>query len=94
MHTTCDLVEYLNLYLYNMGIAKFFHRKKRELCSNSSVDEAATKKQHEESLNNFMGLDKDGVFTQGLESLEYVKVPWKFFQNLEKKTCKGDNSCC
>ena len=34
-----------------MDIAKFFDRKKRELSSNSSVDEAAAKKQHEESLN-------------------------------------------
>ena len=32
-----------------MDIAKFFDRKKRELRSNSSIDEAAAKKQHEES---------------------------------------------
>ena len=45
-----------------MDIAKFSNRKKRELSSNSSVDEAAAKKQHEESLKDSMGLDKDDVF--------------------------------
>ena len=36
-----------------MDIPKFFDRKK-ELGSNSSVEEAAAKKQHEESLNDSM----------------------------------------
>ena len=41
MYTTCDLVEYLvNLYSYNMDIAKFFGRKERELSTNSSIDGA------------------------------------------------------
>ena len=46
-----------------MDIAKFFDRKKKELGSNSSVDEAAAKKQHEKGLNDSMGLDKYDVFT-------------------------------
>ena len=41
-----------------MDIAKSFDMKKRELSSNSSVDEAAAKKQHEGSLNDFIGLEK------------------------------------
>ena len=48
-----------------MDIAKYFDRKKRELNSNSSADEAAAKKQHEESLYSSMELDKDDVFAQG-----------------------------
>ena len=51
-----------------MDIAKSFDMKKRELSSNSSVDEAAAKKQNEKSLNDSMGLDKDYVFVQGLVS--------------------------
>ena len=47
-----------------MDIAKLFDRKKRKLSSNSSVDEAGARKQHEGSLNNSMGLDKDHVVTQ------------------------------
>ena len=41
---------------------------------NSSVDEVAAKKQHEERLNDSMGLDKDDVFAQGLKSPECVKL--------------------
>ena len=44
-----------------MDIVKFLDRKKRQLSSNSSVDETAAKNQHEESLNDSMGLDKDDV---------------------------------
>ena len=36
-----------------MNIAKFFDRKKRELSSNLSVDEAAAKKQHEKRFKRF-----------------------------------------
>ena len=66
-----------------MDIAKFFDRKKRELSSNSSVDEAAAKEQHEESLNDSMGLDKDDVFAQGLNSPECVKLLFNCLQNLD-----------
>ena len=66
-----------------MDIAKFFDRKKREHSSNSSVVEAAAKKQYEGSLNDSMGLDKDDVFAQGLKSLECVKLLFNCFQNLE-----------
>ena len=59
-----------------MDLARFFDRKKRELSSNSSVDEAAAKKQHEESLNDSIGLDKDDIFAQGLKSAECVKLPF------------------
>ena len=45
-----------------MDMTKFFDRNKRELSSNPSVDETAAKKQREESLNDFLGLDKDDVF--------------------------------
>ena len=41
-----------------MDMTKFFDRNKRELSSNPSVDETAAKKQHEESLNNSMGIEK------------------------------------
>ena len=40
-----------------MDIAIFFDRKKRDLSSNSSVDEAAAKKQYEESLNGKVSWD-------------------------------------
>ena len=66
-----------------MDIAKFFDRKKRELSSNSSVDEAAAEKQHEASLNDSMGLDKDDVFAKGLKSPECVKPLFNCLQNLE-----------
>ena len=66
-----------------MDIAKYFDRKKRELNSNSSADEAAAKKQHEESLYSSMELDKDDVFAQGLKSPECVKLLFNCLQNLE-----------
>ena len=66
-----------------MDIAKFFDRKKRELSGNSSVDEAAAKKQQEESLHDSMGLDKDDVLAQGLKSPECVKLLFNCIQNLE-----------
>ena len=66
-----------------MDIAIFFDRKKRDLSSDSSVDEAAAKKQYEESFNNFMGLDKDDVFAQGIKSPECVKLIFNCLQNLE-----------
>ena len=66
-----------------MDIAKFFDRKKREQSSNSPVDEAAAKKQHEESLSDSMGLDNDDVFAQGLKSPECVKLLFNCLQNLE-----------
>ena len=69
--------------VYNIDIAKFFDRKKREVSSNSSVDEAAATRQHEESLNDSMGLDKDDLFAQGLKSPEYVKLPFNCLLNLE-----------
>ena len=63
MYTTCYLVEYLvNLYSYKMNIANFFERKKRKLNNISLVNEATAKKQHEERLNDFVGLDKVDVF--------------------------------
>ena len=63
MYTTCNLVEYLvNLYSYKMNIANFFERKKRKLNNMSLVNEATAKKQHEERLNDFVGLDKVDVF--------------------------------
>ena len=63
MYTTCNLVEYLvNLYSYKMNIANFFERKKRKLNNISLVNEATAKKQHEERLNDFVGLDKVDVF--------------------------------
>ena len=63
MYTTCNLVEYLvNLYSYKMNIANFFKRKKRKLNNISLVNEATAKKQHEERLNDFVGLDKVDVF--------------------------------
>ena len=66
-----------------MNIAKFFDIKKRELSSNSSVDEAAAKKQHEESSNDSMGLDSDDVFAQSLKSSECVKLLFNCLQSLE-----------
>ena len=70
-----------------MDIAKFFDRKNRELSSNSSVNEVAAKKQHEESLKDSMGLDNDDVFAQGLKSPECVKLlnyyVFNCLQNLE-----------
>ena len=66
-----------------MDIAKFFDREKRELSSNSSVNEAAAKKQHEKSLNDSMGLDNDDVFATGLTSSECVKLLFNCLQNLE-----------
>ena len=57
--------------------------KKRELSSNSSVDEAAVKKQHEENLNDSMGLDIDDVFAWGLKSPECVKLQFNCLKNLE-----------
>ena len=66
-----------------MDIAKLFDRKIRELSSNSSVDEAAAKKQHDESLNDSMGLDNDDVFAQGLKSPQCVKLLFHCLQNLE-----------
>ena len=63
MYTTCNLVEYLvNLYSHKMNIANFFERKKRKLNNISLVNEATAKKQHEERLNDFVGLDKVDVF--------------------------------
>ena len=63
MYKTCNLVEYLvNLYSYKMNIANFFERKKRKLNNISLVNEATAKKQHEERLNDFVGLDKVDVF--------------------------------
>ena len=63
MYTTCNLVEYLvNLYSYKMNIANFFERKKRKLNNISLVNETTAKKQHEERLNDFVGLDKVDVF--------------------------------
>ena len=55
------------VYSYNMDIANFFDRRKKISADNSSVDEAAAKKQYEESLNDSMGLDKDGVFCTNLK---------------------------
>ena len=66
-----------------MGIAKFFDRKKSELSSNSSVDEAAAKKQHEEILNDSIRLDNYGIFEQGLKYPECVKLLFKCLQNLK-----------
>ena len=66
-----------------MNIAKFFDRKKRELSSNSSIDEAAAKKQHEESSNDSMGLDSDDAFAQSLKSSECVKLLFNCLQSLE-----------
>ena len=84
MYTTCDSGEYLvNLYSFNMDIADFFNRKKRELSSNSSIDEAAAKKKHEESLNDSMCLDKDDFSAQRLKSSECVKLLFNCVQNLE-----------
>ena len=54
-----------------MDMTKFFDRNKRELSSNPSVDETAAKKQHEESLNNSMGIEK---FAKRLKSPECVKL--------------------
>ena len=42
-------------------------------------------KQHDENLNNSMGLDKYDVFAQGLKSPGCVKVLLNCFQNLEKE---------
>ena len=66
-----------------MDIAKFYDRKKRELTSNSSMDEAAAKKQYDESLSYSMASNKDDVFAQRLKSLEIVKVLLHCLQNLE-----------
>ena len=66
-----------------MNIAKFLDMKKRELNSDSSVAEAAAKKQHEESFKDSMELDKNDVFAQGLQSPEYVKLLFNCLQNLE-----------
>ena len=79
-----------------MDIAKFFDRKNRELSNSSSVDEAAAKKQHAESLNDSMGLDNDDVLAQGLKSPEFVKLLFNYLKNLETemKKCEGDISCC
>ena len=41
------------------------------------------KKQHEESLNDSMGLDKDDVFAQGLKFPECVKLLFNCLQNFE-----------
>ena len=57
-----------------MDIAKSFDMKKRELSSNSSVDEAAAKKQHEGSLKRFHRIRKNDIFAQGFKSLECVKL--------------------
>ena len=57
--------------------------KKRELGSNSSVDEAAAKNQHEETLNDSIGLDKDNFFAQELKSPEYAKLLFNCLQILK-----------
>ena len=41
------------------------------------------KKQHEESLHDSMGLDKDDVFAQGLKFLECVNLLFNCLQNFE-----------
>ena len=66
-----------------MNITRFFDREKKEFSGNSSVDEAVAKKQHEESLNDSMGLEKDDVFAQGLKPPECVKLLLNCLQNLE-----------
>ena len=66
-----------------MDIAKFLDRKKRELSSNSSVDEAAAKKQQEECLSDSMGLDLNDIFAQGLQSPQCDKLLFNCLQNLE-----------
>lgn len=61
LYTTCDLVEYLVYIIIIWKLPNSLIGKKRELSSNSSGDEVAAKKQHDESLNDSMELDKDGV---------------------------------
>ena len=68
-----------------MDIAKFCDRKKIGLSINSLVGEAAAKKQHEERLNDSMGLDKDNAFAQGLKSLECLKLLFNCLLNLKTK---------
>ena len=62
LYTTCDLVEYLVYIIIIWKLPNSLIGKKRELSSNSSGDEVAAKKQHDESLNDSMELDKDDVF--------------------------------
>lgn len=59
--------------------------KKRELSSNSSGDKVAAKKQHDESLNDSVGLDKYDAFAQELKSPECVKVLLNCLQILKTK---------
>ena len=73
-----------------MEITKYFERisKKRDL-SNNSINEEASKKLRESSLDNSAVLDvsannKD-PFTEGLESPECVSILMNFMRNLEKQ---------
>ena len=66
-----------------MDIAKFCNRKKVGLSINSLINEAVAKKQHEESLNDSMGLDKYNAFAQILNSLKCLKLLFNCLLNLK-----------
>ena len=67
-----------------MDIANFFERKKKDLSSNNSTEEEASlKKSREENPDDSMRLETDDVFSQGLKSLECVKMFFNCLQNLE-----------
>ena len=66
-----------------MDIAKFCNRKKVGLRINSLISEAVAKKQHEESLNDSMGLDKYNAFAQILNSLKCLKLLFNCLLNLK-----------
>ena len=66
-----------------MDIAKFCNRKKVGLSINSLISEAVAKKQHEESLNDSMGLDKYNAFAQILNSLKCLKLLFNCLLNLK-----------
>ena len=73
-----------------MEIAKYFERisKKRDLSNNSS-DEVASKKLHEDSLDNSavsdVSANNEDPFTEGLKSPVCVSILMNCMQNLEKQ---------
>ena len=73
------------LYLFIIiDIAKFFHREKREL-SSDSADGDDSKRPHEESNNSTSTPTSPGdVFKESLKSGDCVKILVNSMQNTEK----------
>ena len=53
--------------------------------NNSTEEEASLKKPREENPDDLMGLETDDVFSQGLKSLECMKISINCLKNLETK---------